>query len=157
MAIHEKIDLSLKPLYTYVCSSKHGTNAVEAARFLNNFDVIEAVLTQYPKNEPYTCWYLTFKNYRQPFILNVNIRPTYFQIEFRYPQFLPDTAIGLIPNKEWKRANSNKYSVRELDAFLEGYLEKIRSAFYSGKLKYRDYYKRIGSILRKFTVRKPSK
>lgn len=109
MARHEQPDTLKKPLCTYICNCDHFSCAIKSAKLLRNLNGhLKVWWTQYPSDNSYTCWYVCFKHKEQPFILNINIRPKYFELEFRYPLFVPkEVKLKNSPNKDWNCADTN--------------------------------------------------
>jgi hypothetical protein len=143
MARYEIPDNIDKPLCTFICSCDHFQSAIKSMKFLENFQTLKVWRTEYPDNNMHSVWYVSFKHQEEPYIINVNICTTYFQLEFRHPQFLPnDVASKLRPNQKWVCANSNKYSELELQKMVSSYIEKIRDSFDKKQIKYRKWHPR---------------
>ena len=130
MARHERIDLVVKPLFTYICSPDHFESAIKCKDFLKKFKVLKPWMAQYPNDKRHSVWYVSFTHKEEPYILNLNIRPTHFQLEFRQPQFLSKkTANKLEVNQKWLCANSNRFSEPELQEMVSSYIENIKDSF----------------------------
>jgi hypothetical protein len=114
MARHEQPDKLEKPLCTYICNCDHFPFAIKSAKLLENFkENLKVWWTQYPSSREYTCWYIGFNYKEQPFILNINIRPSCLELEFRYPRFIP---------KEFKLAPSQ---IRTGDVQTRGAIQRF--------------------------------
>ena len=141
MTKHENIAEFERPLCTYVCDCEQIPQAMIAAKFLGKFDSLKVWQTQYPSQRGHTCWYVSFVNKEQPYILNINIFLGKIQLEFRYPQYLPDAIRNkLTENSKWRTANSDEYLLKELEDFLRTYTETIRKDFDEDKIKYNKWH-----------------
>lgn len=145
MASHERIDLAVKPLFTYICSPDHLSSAIECANFLSIFTELKPWKAQYPADKRHSVWYVSFTGeVEEPYILNLNIRPKHFQLEFRHPQFLPQNiATKLKVNQKWLCANSNRFSETALKEMLSSYSKNTKDSFDKNQIKFVKWHPRI--------------
>jgi hypothetical protein len=87
MVEHARIDLKKKPLHDYICDSAQSEWAFKCSRFLEEFP-LKAYCYQYPTDRSYTCWYVSFKDKQNPYIMHFNIYQRGMTIWFRYPNHL---------------------------------------------------------------------
>lgn len=143
MARHERIDFSSKPLNEYICSAKHFQSATKCESFIKKFVSLKPYLAQYPNDSRHSVWYVGFIHKEEPYILNLNIRPAHFQLEFRHPQFIPkEIALKLKVNQNWLCANSNKFSETNLQEMLRVYINSIQESFDRDQIKYVKWHSR---------------
>jgi lipopolysaccharide biosynthesis glycosyltransferase len=150
MVEHKRIDLKKKPLYDYVCDSAHSEWAVECSKFLEEFP-LKAYCYQYPTANNYTCWYVSFEDKQNPYIIHFSIHQKGMTIWFRYPEDLPKSA-----KEQMKWDKSWQYMpIRELDKnirqIVTDYVEKIRKPFYRGEVKGRIHKKMPSKATLTFT------
>lgn len=138
MANNIKIDTAVKPLISYICSPDHLQSAIKCEYFLNGFNTLKPWRAEYPDDKRHSVWYISFNTDKEePYILNLNIRPAHFQVEFRQPQFLPqEIAKKLKVNQKWLCANSNKFTFSELQEMMRSYIVKIKDPFDKGQIKF---------------------
>lgn len=107
--------------------------------FLRTFPLLKVWEVQYPKPQDYTCWYVSFKHNEKPWILNFTIYSSYTNIEFRYPQYIPNNILDSLKwqNNSWKYAKftGQKDTERSLKEIVNTYLSSIRTDFDRRKLK----------------------
>jgi hypothetical protein len=141
MARHEKPDEYERPLCTYVCNCSHFPKAIEASKFLSQFNCLKVWETQYQKTRDHTTWYVGFAHRvddPEPFLLNINIYSDRFDLEFRHQKCLPNdfAKLRLSPTKNWQIAKSNENSRAEIQKLLKGYIENIRKDYDDKNIKY---------------------
>jgi len=130
-------ELMKRQLYTYICNSKQLSTAnlcIEVLERLSSLKVYEA---QYSKPKNYTCWYTSFAHHEEPWILNFTIYPSYANVEFRYPQYIPNNILDSLEwqNKNWKYARLTELTKRDVEGTLTIYLNSIREDFDQSKLR----------------------
>lgn len=136
MARHERPDDEKRPLITYINDSKFRESANRCINLLASYP-LKVWETQYlPKKQ--TTWYVSFNGLiEKPWILNFRIQKSYTNIEFRYPQFIPDY---MLDRMAWQTNNCKYLSLKQdteelIREYLDIYLKRIERPFNEGKLK----------------------
>jgi len=138
MATHERPDDENRPLNTYICSPKQLTLANRCIEFLDDFPILKVWEVQYPKPKDYTCWYVSFRHNEKPWILNFTIYSSYTNIEFRYPQYIPN---DILDRLKWQTTNwkyvkfASEKDKERLKGIMKVYLNNIRTDFDMHKLR----------------------
>jgi len=137
MARHERPEHEKRPLNTYICNPKHRSYADKCIKFLSCFPILKVWEVQYPKPKNYTGWYVSFTHREKPWILNFSIYPSFTNVEFRYPQYLPNNILDRLKwqNNSWKYARFTDDTEVKLKKIVEVYLDGIRADFDRKKLK----------------------
>lgn len=140
MVEHDKIVLNRKSLRDYICNPSHREWANKCSKFLEEFP-LRAYCYQYPTTKDYTCWYVSFEDRQNPYIMHFNVYKKGMTIWFRYPEYLPESV-----SKQLKWDNNWQYMpIHELNEKVRqtvaDYLQNIKEPFYKGKLKGRIHKK----------------
>jgi hypothetical protein len=140
MVEHARIDLKKKPLHDYICDFAQSKWAFKCSRFLEEFP-LKAYCYQYPTDRSYTCWYVSFKDKQNPYIMHFNIYQRGMTIWFRYPKHLSKHI-----QQQLKRDKNWRYMpIRELDQkirqIVTNYVRNIKEPFYKGEVKGRMHKK----------------
>jgi hypothetical protein len=117
--------------------------AVVCERFLENFRAVKVWCVQYPTKKDYTCWYASFRDKENPYIMHFDIRQKSIKVYFRHPKYLfPHDQKRLKWDLNWQYIifrddNEVKY-VRRMVA---QYLENIKTDFLEERVKGRIHKK----------------
>ena len=93
MVEHNIIDLKKKPLHDYICDLSQREWAIKCSKFLGELH-LRAYCYQYPTAKNHTCWYVSFEDKQNPYILHIGIYKKGMTIWFRHPEYLPESIRG---------------------------------------------------------------
>ena len=137
MVEHERPDDEKRPLNTYICHPSQKKMAEKCIKLLSSFPHLKVWETQYPTMKDYTCFYVSYKHTETPWILNFTIYPHYTNVEFRYPQYLPDKFLDGLRwiTRNWAYARFSSVNEDRIRKMLSAYTASVREPFDNGKLK----------------------
>ncbi len=140
MATHEQPGRSNKRLVDCLCSTTQRQSALKIVEFLSKFPDLHVPWVQYPADEKYTCWYVTFKDHEEPFMLHFTIKSNGTDIEFRYPDYLPhESKSKFKKNQNWLYARFDDFRTDEIEQIVINYMVGIKAAFLRDELVYRKH------------------
>lgn len=112
--------------------------ALEAQNFLDVFSNLTVwEIQQKGKGAPNICWYVGFKDRKDPYILNFTITKSDLNIEYRFSQYLPKKIFDILKwqNTSWRRSNLKTYGFNNVIFYINSYIENIKDDFNKGILK----------------------
>jgi len=140
MVEHNKIDIKKKPLHDYICDPSQSEWAFKCSKFLEEFS-LRAYCYQYPTAKDYTCWYVSFEDKQNPYIMHFGIYKKGMTIWFRHPEYLQKSVRDQLKwDKSWQYM-----PIQELDENIKQivthYVRNIKEPFYKEKVKGRIHKK----------------
>jgi len=140
MAVNFRPDPA-RPLYLQINNEKLRKTAEQVALLLERFPElsvgnIQQKAAEYRDN----AWYVGFRDHDidDPlYLMNIKITPPTYNVEFRYPQYLPSEVFAKLPwqNTSWQRAASNHYNMNQIEKFIRQYLDILKGDYANGMIK----------------------
>lgn len=129
---------SQKPIASYINDDRLKHTADKSSKLLQRLPQLKVWEIQYkPPGYANTCWYVGFKERKDPYILNFSITPSSLNVEFRYSKYLPIEIFDKLKwqNSSWRYADTRTFTVDEIKEMINSYIKEIYSDFNDNKLK----------------------